>query len=61
MSKSAQYCYTSTSNSTGLLLLCEVALGKSHELRAAQVRCLNLASDVICFYETVRFSVLRSM
>ncbi|CAM6084251.1 unnamed protein product [Calypogeia fissa] len=36
VSKSAQYCYTSKKNPTGLLLLCEVALGKTKELKSAK-------------------------
>merc|ERR1712228_686323 len=34
-SKSANYCNTTRSNNTGLMLLCEVALGNMHELTAA--------------------------
>eukprot|EP00794_Sanderia_malayensis_P018644 gene18644-20525_t len=34
-SKSANYCYPSRSKNTGLVMLCEVALGKSKELLAA--------------------------
>ncbi|KAJ3332829.1 Poly [ADP-ribose] polymerase 2 [Blyttiomyces sp. JEL0837] len=30
VSKSANYCFTSSGNNTGLLLLCEVALGETH-------------------------------
>ncbi|MCO5611892.1 hypothetical protein L7F22_066151 [Adiantum nelumboides] len=36
VSKSAQYCYTSKNSPIGLMLLSEVALGKMHELKAAQ-------------------------
>ncbi|KAK7576565.1 hypothetical protein V9T40_012851 [Parthenolecanium corni] len=36
VSKSANYCLTSPANNTGLLLLCEVALGDCHELMHAQ-------------------------
>jgi poly [ADP-ribose] polymerase len=32
VSKSANYCYASNSNSTGLLLLCDVALGQEEEM-----------------------------
>ncbi|KAI9192960.1 poly polymerase catalytic domain-containing protein [Polychytrium aggregatum] len=32
VSKSANYCFTSSSQNTGVLLLCEVALGKENEL-----------------------------
>lgn len=35
VSKSANYCHTSQSDSTGLLLLAEVALGNMHELKKA--------------------------
>eukprot|EP00911_Craspedida_sp_UC1_P003017 UC1_evm2s2202 len=35
-SKSAQYCYASGSNSTGLMLLSEVALGATHQLTDAE-------------------------
>lgn len=34
-SKSAQYCYATAAANTGILLLCEVALGNPHELRKA--------------------------
>lgn len=36
VSKSANYCATSTTNSTGLMLLCEVALGDMKECNAAE-------------------------
>lgn len=36
VSKSANYCATNITNSTGLMLLCEVALGDMHELPQAQ-------------------------
>lgn len=36
VSKSANYCATTASNSTGLMLLCEVALGDMHECTAAK-------------------------
>ena len=32
-SKSANYCFTSPDNNTGLILLCEVALGKMNKLQ----------------------------
>lgn len=35
VSKSANYCFTNKTNNTGILLLCEVALGESLELNAA--------------------------
>ena len=35
VSKSANYCNTSRSNNTGLLLLCDVALGSMYERKAA--------------------------
>ena len=35
-SKSANYCFTTSSNSTGCMLLCEAALGKMNELLSAQ-------------------------
>lgn len=37
VSKSANYCFTSRANNTGLVLLCEVALGTSVELSQAKV------------------------
>jgi hypothetical protein len=37
VSKSAQYCYTTKTSPTGLLLLSEVALGDIHELKSAKV------------------------
>lgn len=36
VSKSANYCFPSSANNTGLLLLSEVALGNMHELSAAK-------------------------
>ena len=36
VSKSANYCFTSSSNPTGLLLLCEVALGDMYERTGAE-------------------------
>lgn len=36
VSKSANYCNTSSANNTGLLLLCEVALGDMYELTASK-------------------------
>ncbi|XP_041849099.1 poly [ADP-ribose] polymerase 2 isoform X2 [Melanotaenia boesemani] len=41
-SKSANYCFTNQSNDTGLLLLCEVALGDSNELLDADYEASNL-------------------
>ncbi|XP_031566693.1 poly [ADP-ribose] polymerase 1-like [Actinia tenebrosa] len=35
VSKSANYCRTTPTNNVGLLMLCEVALGNMHELKAA--------------------------
>ena len=35
VSKSANYCNTTRSNNTGLLLLCDVALGSMYERKAA--------------------------
>ena len=35
VSKSANYCCTNRSNNTGLLLLCDVALGNMYERKAA--------------------------
>ena len=33
VSKSANYCFTNRSNPTGLMMLCEVAIGNMHELK----------------------------
>ncbi|XP_067109063.1 poly [ADP-ribose] polymerase 2 [Osmerus mordax] len=41
-SKSANYCFASQQNSTGLLLLCEVALGDSNELLDADYQAEQL-------------------
>ncbi|KAM3603788.1 uncharacterized protein V6R79_002093 [Siganus canaliculatus] len=41
-SKSANYCFASQSNQTGLLLLCEVALGDCNELLDADYQANNL-------------------
>jgi hypothetical protein len=35
VSKSANYCQTSRSNNTGLMMLCDVALGEMYERTAA--------------------------
>jgi len=42
VSKSANYCYTSRENSTGIMLLCEVALGEMNELLNADYNAANL-------------------
>ncbi|KAG0593643.1 hypothetical protein M758_UG006600 [Ceratodon purpureus] len=36
VSKSAQYCFTTKKNPTGLMLLSEVALGKTNNLKSAK-------------------------
>lgn len=41
-SKSANYCFTSRDNSTGILLLCEVALGEMNEKLHADYYASNL-------------------
>ena len=41
-SKSANYCFTSPSNNTGLILLCEVALGDMNQLYYADYYASNL-------------------
>jgi len=41
-SKSANYCYPSRTNSTGLLLACEVALGQSNDLLTADYHAAEL-------------------
>merc|ERR1719471_1506821 len=41
-SKSANYCYATAKNPWGLLLLCEVALGKENELMAADYKADKL-------------------
>lgn len=41
-SKSANYCFTSRENSTGILLLCEVALGGMNEKLNADYYASNL-------------------
>jgi len=42
VSKSANYCYTNPTNNTGILLLCEVALGDMNEKTAADYYASNL-------------------
>jgi poly [ADP-ribose] polymerase len=42
VSKSANYCFTSPSNNTGVLLLCEVALGGMNELLQSSYTAANL-------------------
>ena len=44
-SKSANYCCTSRDNPTGILLLCEVALGNMNEKLHADYHAANLPSD----------------
>lgn len=41
-SKSANYCFASRSSSTGLLLLCEVALGETNRKFAADYNASSL-------------------
>ena len=36
VSKSANYCFTNKNNPTGLMLLCEVALGDMYELEGSE-------------------------
>ena len=54
-SKSANYCFTTPDNNTGLLLLCEVALGEMNELTRADYYAevwtlflLSLTPFVVC-------------
>lgn len=42
VSKSANYCFTNPTNNTGLLLLCEVALGKPRKLLRSDYYANNL-------------------
>lgn len=42
VSKSANYCFTNKNNPTGILLLCEVALGESRELLRSDYHANNL-------------------
>lgn len=44
-SKSANYCCTSPANNTGILLLCEVALGNMNERLHADYYAGNLPAD----------------
>jgi len=44
-SKSANYCFPSQTNTTGFLLLCDVALGKSNELIDADYHANKLPAD----------------
>jgi poly [ADP-ribose] polymerase len=44
-SKSANYCFTSATSSTGILLLCEVALGNMNEKFHADYYASNLPPD----------------
>lgn len=44
VSKSANYCFTSSTNNTGILLLCEVACGNHNELFFADYNASNLPS-----------------
>lgn len=44
VSKSANYCFASKANNTGLMLLCEVALGNMYELKDAAM-LQNLPKD----------------
>ena len=44
-SKSANYCFTSALNNTGILLLCEVALGNMNEKFHADYYASNLPAD----------------
>lgn len=42
VSKSANYCFTTKTNNTGIMLLCEVALGEMNEKFAADYYAANL-------------------
>lgn len=42
VSKSANYCFTNPSNNVGILMLCEVAMGKMRELTNADYNASNL-------------------
>mmetsp|Transcript_4651 Transcript_4651/g.14031 ORF Transcript_4651/g.14031 Transcript_4651/m.14031 type:complete len:538 (+) Transcript_4651:28-1641(+) len=44
VSKSANYCFTSRSSPTGVLMLCDVALGKQFELLQAEYRAASAAA-----------------
>ena len=48
-SKSANYCFANSGSSTGVMLLCDVALGKQYELTAAEYNaasaCRNSRAD----------------
>jgi len=44
-SKGANYCFTSPESQTGIMLLCEVALGKMNRLRAADYRAKEKLSE----------------
>lgn len=46
VSKSANYCFTSPSKQTGLMLVCEVALGNMLELNSASGNSIQLPSGV---------------
>lgn len=59
-SKSAQYCYHSISNNEGLILICEVDLGREYKLEAPQVSFSSL-SITIRFDFADLSSVLRSL
>lgn len=48
VSKSGNYCYTSRSSSTGILLLCEVALGDSLPLKTADYEAAEAARRANC-------------
>lgn len=48
VSKSAQYCYTTKKNPTGLMLLSEVALGKTYDLKSAKVNTNQPSLSAFC-------------
>lgn len=45
VSKSAHYCFTDRKNDTGLMLMCEVALGNSMQLTQATQSDMNIPND----------------
>ena len=46
-SKSANYCWTNANSNTGLMLLCEVALGQMNELKYADYYANNLPAGML--------------
>ena len=58
-SKSAQYCFTNAGSDTGVMLLCEVALGDMAEMKQADYYAAK-SRGTLCSYKN-RFQLAQYM